>query len=207
MISTKLLHLWAGASAGCLCRDWLLEQLCAASHWLPGGEWEEHSPHPSPVAERVKAKTRSLPIIWVTLAFGVCLWVCVYGGERKEIKRERVREGETSSICSPPFSLPISLSLHPSSLLLDHPSALLQARPGSPDTSQTTPGPFDSPDTSPSQQLEYLHRWALFNSLSPELLTYSPLIVLLLILHFSLHSRVSGFSALPFLHAYFKFCM
>lgn len=105
IILTKHLHLLTGASTGCLQCSWLLEQLCAASHWLPGGEWEERSPRPSPVAERVKAKPRSLPIIWVTLAFGVCPWVCVYGGERKKIKRERVREGETSSICSPPFSL------------------------------------------------------------------------------------------------------
>lgn len=175
IISTKLLHLLAGARHR-LPPLWLaVEWLCAAYHWLPEGEWEEHSPHPSPVAERVKAKTPSLPIIWVTLGFGVCLWVCVYGGERKEIKRERVREGEISSICSPPFSLPISLSLHPSSLFLDHPSALIQARPGSPDTSQTTPGPFDSPDTSPSQQLQHLHRWAQFNSSCFQLLTYPPL--------------------------------
>lgn len=175
IISTKLLHLLAGARHR-LPPLWLAaEWLRAASHWLPEGEWEEHSPHPSPVAERVKAKTPSLPIIWVTLGFGVCLSVCVYGGERKEIKRERVREGEISSICSPPFSLPISLSLHPSSLFLDHPSALIQARPGSPDTSQTTPGPFDSPDTSPSQQLEHLHRWAQFNSSCFQLLTYPAL--------------------------------
>lgn len=128
IISTKLLHLLAGARHR-LPPLWLAaEGLHAAYHWLPEGEWEEHSPHPSPVAERVKAKTPSLPIIWVTLGFGVCLRVCVYGGERKEIKRERVREGQISSICSPPFSLPISLSLHPSSLFLDHPSALSQTR-------------------------------------------------------------------------------
>lgn len=123
---------WLGQVTGCLLFRWLPGHLCAASHWLPGGEWEESSPHPSPVAERVNVKTLSLPIICATQGFGVCLRACVCWREKRDKERERVREGEAISGYSPPFSLPVSLSLHPSSLLLDHPPALPRARLGPP---------------------------------------------------------------------------
>lgn len=84
--------------------------------------------------------------------------VCVYVGGRKEIKRERVREGEASSVYSPPFSLPVSLSLHPSSPVLDHPPALLQARPGPPPLPPRPPRDPLTLLTSPSHQAEHLSR-------------------------------------------------
>lgn len=83
IISTKLLHLLAGARHR-LPPLWLAaEWLCDAYHWLPEGEWEEHSPHPSPVAERVKAKTPSLPIIWVILGFGASECVSMVEREKR----------------------------------------------------------------------------------------------------------------------------
>ncbi len=95
----------------------------------------------------------------------VCVCVCVYVEGRKEIKRERVREGEESSVSSSPFSLPVSLlPVTPSFLPSpDHPSALLRARV-SPPTTPTTPGPFDSPHFSvptarTSQQVRLLRLW------------------------------------------------
>ena len=144
---------WLGQGTGCCHFHWLPGHLWVASHWLPGGEWEESSPHPSPVAERVNVKTLSLPIIWVTRGFGVCLrarvcvCVCVYVGGRKEIKRERVREGEASSVSSPPFSLPVSLLPVTPSFLPSPgpPSSPASSQTETPLTTQTTPGPFDSP--------------------------------------------------------------
>ncbi|KAF7670394.1 hypothetical protein LDENG_00287250 [Lucifuga dentata] len=44
---------WLGQDTGCLQFHWLPGHLSATSHWLPGGEWEESSTHPPPVAERV----------------------------------------------------------------------------------------------------------------------------------------------------------
>lgn len=71
--------------------------------------------------------------------------MCVCVGGRKEIKRERERERQAAFLLPPLASpSPCSLSLHPSSPLLDHPPALLRARPRPP-TTQTTPGPYDSP--------------------------------------------------------------
>lgn len=156
---------WLGQGTGCCHIHWLPGHFSAASHWLPRGEWEESSPHPLPVAERVNVKTLSLPIIWVTLGFRVCLRVCVcvsegvYVGGRKEIKRERESEGEASSVSSPPFSLPVSLLLVTPSFL---PSP---GPPCSPAWSRTeTPLPPRPPRdpltllTSPSHQPQPLSR-------------------------------------------------
>lgn len=141
----------------------------------------------------------------------MCACVCVYVGGRKEIKRERVREGEASSVYSPPFSLPVSLSLHPSSPVLDHPPALLQARPGPPPpTTQTTPGPFDSPHFSvpPSGTSEQVRpglfqpALRLVKSTSCPLLSSSSALVFVF---FALTCLCSLLAFPPFLYAYFKF--
>ncbi len=205
---------WLGQGTGCFHFHWLPGHLCAASHWLPRGEWEESSPHPPPVAERVNVKTLSLPIIWVTRGFGVCLracvCVCVYIGGRKEIKRERVREGETSSVSSPPFSLPVSLlPVTPSFLPSPGP-------PSSPSSSQTeTPYHPDHPGTlwlSSLLRPTNHNLWAgktLLISVCTEALksTSCPLLSFSSCFCF-LYSQLSLFLSLAspaFLYAYFKF--
>lgn len=162
IISTELLHLLAGA------RHRLLPLLLAA--WTPlcclplaAGRRVGGVLTPSfPCGRACKCKDSFSAYYLSDSGFWclppspcacVCVCMCLYVGGRKEIKRERVREGEASSVYSPPFSLPVSLSLHPSSPLLDHPPALLQARPGPP----LPPRPPRDPLTlltSPSHQAE-----------------------------------------------------
>lgn len=131
---------WLGQGTGCLHFYWLPGQPRAASHWWPGGEWVEIYPHPPPVAERVNVKTLSLPIIWVTRGFGVCLRACACVCEcvcwRKKRDKERESKGRErqAAFLLPPLASPspCSLSLHPSSPLLDHPPALLLAKTETP---------------------------------------------------------------------------
>ena len=133
----------------------------------------------------------------------VCVCVCVYVGGRKEIKRERVREGEASSVSSPPFSLPVSLLPVTPSFLPSPgpPSSPASSQTETPLTTQTTPGPFDSPHFSvpPTKTTEQV-RLGLFQPCAEAFKKYflpSPppppllLLLLVLLLLFSLHSLVS----------------
>ena len=118
----------------------------------PGGEWEESSPHPLPVAECVNVKTLSLPIIWVTPGFGVCLrarvrvCVCVCGcrRENRDKEREKGRERRAAFLLPPLASpSPCSLSLHPSSPSPGPPSSPAPSR------TETPPHPHPPPTYHP----------------------------------------------------------
>lgn len=203
---------WLGQGTGCFLSHWLPGHLSASSDWLPGGEWEGSSPHPPPVAERVNVKTLSLPIIWVTLGFGVCLrarvsaCVCMLEGERDK-EREK-REGEANSISSPPhLPAPCHSILPPLCWTTLQPCFESDQDPYHP----TTPGPFDSPHFCPTN-----HK--LFGKVRPLLMqplnsTHSlnhssslkiPLKLLPLFL-FSLHCCLCSAASPSSLHAYFKF--
>lgn len=208
---------WLGQGTGCFHFHWLPGHLSAASHWLPGGEWEGSSPHPPPVAERVNVKTLFLPIIWVTRGFGVCLrarvsaCVCMLEGESDK-EREKGRERQAAFLLPPVSLLPVTPSFLPS-----------PGPPSSPASSRTeTPYHPDHPGTlwlssllRPTNHSLWEGKTAYFSSLwgfKKYLLPFSCSLTqntskTATVCFYFLYTQLSLFSlaSLTSLYAYFKF--